>query len=211
MVIRRPTLALILTLWTQPPPPALTQVGPGPSPPARPKPRAGRSHGSMTGGPGPETRVATKRRPAVGPGGWPPVLSLSSTLWKRNPSPNKRGQNGLSLSMLSRRPIQLPPPGRNDCGPGGRRGTIPGPARRVARAAWQACLGGGAGRPLELALTRTPSPDGGYAQPGGLHPPLTQRGSRRGERGPGSLALMGVRLAGCRLVLRPEIRGSRAA
>jgi hypothetical protein len=27
--------------------------------------------------------------------------------------------------MLSRRPIQLPPPGRNDCGPGGRRGTIP--------------------------------------------------------------------------------------
>jgi hypothetical protein len=38
---------------------------------------------------------------------------------------NKRGRNGLSLSMLSRRPIQLPPPGRNDCGPGGRRGTIP--------------------------------------------------------------------------------------
>jgi hypothetical protein len=42
-----------------------------------------------------------------------------------NPSPNKRGRNGLSLSMLSRRPIQLPPLGRNDCGPGGRRGTIP--------------------------------------------------------------------------------------
>jgi hypothetical protein len=47
------------------------------------------------------------------------------SLWKRNPSPNKRGRNGLSLSMLSRRPIQLPPPGRNDCGPGGRRRTIP--------------------------------------------------------------------------------------
>jgi hypothetical protein len=40
-------------------------------------------------------------------------------------SANKRGRNGLSLSMLSRRPIQLPPPGRNDCGSGGRRGTIP--------------------------------------------------------------------------------------
>jgi hypothetical protein len=47
------------------------------------------------------------------------------SLWKRNPSPNKRGRNGLSLSMLSWRPIQLPPPGCNDCGPGGRRGTIP--------------------------------------------------------------------------------------
>jgi hypothetical protein len=47
------------------------------------------------------------------------------SLWKRNPSPNKRGRNRLSLSMLSRPPIQLPPPGRNDCGPGGRRGTIP--------------------------------------------------------------------------------------
>jgi hypothetical protein len=72
--------------------------------------------------------------------------------WKRNPSPNKRGRNGLSLSTgfcqatwrypelslstgfcqatwpypeLSRRPVQMPPPGRNDCGPGGRRGTIP--------------------------------------------------------------------------------------
>jgi hypothetical protein len=30
---------------------------------------------------------------------------LSLWLWKRNPSPNKRGRNGLSLSMLSRRPI----------------------------------------------------------------------------------------------------------
>jgi hypothetical protein len=29
------------------------------------------------------------------------------------------------LSILSRRPIQLPPLGRNDFGPGGRRGTIP--------------------------------------------------------------------------------------
>jgi hypothetical protein len=38
---------------------------------------------------------------------------------------NKRGRKGLSLSMLSQRPIQMPPPGRNDCGPGGRRGTIP--------------------------------------------------------------------------------------
>jgi hypothetical protein len=33
---------------------------------------------------------------------------------------HKRGRNGLSLRMLSRRPIQLPSPGRNDCSPGGR-------------------------------------------------------------------------------------------
>jgi hypothetical protein len=45
------------------------------------------------------------------------------------------GRNGLSLSIglcqatwqypeLSRRPVQVPPPDRTDCGPGGRRGTI---------------------------------------------------------------------------------------
>jgi hypothetical protein len=53
------------------------------------------------------------------------VLHWRLSLWKRNPSPNKRGRNGLSLSMLSRRPIQLPLLGRNDCAPGSRRGTIP--------------------------------------------------------------------------------------
>jgi hypothetical protein len=48
--------------------------------------------------------------------------------WKRNPSPNKRRRNGLSLSNglcqtiwqypePSRRPVQMPPPGRTDCGP----------------------------------------------------------------------------------------------
>jgi hypothetical protein len=37
----------------------------------------------------------------------------------------ERTQSEPCLSMLSRRPIQLPPLGRNDCGPGGRRGTIP--------------------------------------------------------------------------------------
>jgi hypothetical protein len=41
------------------------------------------------------------------------------TLVSIHPSPNKRGRNGLSLSMLSRHPVQLPPPGCIDCGPGG--------------------------------------------------------------------------------------------
>jgi hypothetical protein len=53
-----------------------------------------------------------------------PWYGLTRTLLPIS-DPNKRGRNGLSLSMLSRRPIQLPPPGRNDCGPGVRRGTIP--------------------------------------------------------------------------------------
>jgi hypothetical protein len=73
-------------------------------------------------------------------------------------------------------------------------------------AAWQACLGGAAGRALALALTRTPAPDGGYARRGGLHPPPTPGRGRRGARGPGSRALVGVGLAGSWLVLRPETR-----
>jgi hypothetical protein len=51
-------------------------------------------------------------------------LGYCRRLCKRNPSPNKRGRNGLSLSMLSRRLVQLPPSGCIDCGSGGRRGTI---------------------------------------------------------------------------------------
>jgi hypothetical protein len=58
-------------------------------------------------------------------------------LWKveTNPSLNKRRQNGLGLSTgpcqatwqhppeFSWSPVQKPSPGRNDCGPGDRRGT----------------------------------------------------------------------------------------
>jgi hypothetical protein len=59
-------------------------------------------------------------------------------LWKRNPSPNKRRRNGLSLSTglcqatrssAGARPrCHQVPTGRNDCGPGGRRGTTQDPS-----------------------------------------------------------------------------------
>jgi hypothetical protein len=68
----------------------------------------------------------------------PALVPVTCGQWKQNPSPNKRGRNGLSLSMLSRRPIagsaiQLPPPGRNDCGPEGRRGSCCMLACRLCR------------------------------------------------------------------------------
>jgi hypothetical protein len=47
--------------------------------------------------------------------------------------------------LLSRRPIQLPPPGRNDCGPGGRRGTIPYHTIRGRASAGQRARPGEAG------------------------------------------------------------------
>jgi hypothetical protein len=40
-------------------------------------------------------------------------------------SEHARTERTGSLSMLSRRPVQLPPPGRNDCGPVGRTGATP--------------------------------------------------------------------------------------
>jgi hypothetical protein len=65
-------------------------------------------------------------------------LSYRWRLWKRNPSPiseqaqTERTQSehwalpgNLQYPELSRRPVQMPPPGSTDCGPGGRRGTIP--------------------------------------------------------------------------------------
>jgi hypothetical protein len=94
--------------------------------------------------------------------------------WKRNPSPNKRGWNGLSLSMLSWRPIQLPPAGRNDCGPGGRRGTIPYHTMPYHTAAYPAggeggvagVLGRGRRARSGTSSDPNPAPDGGYARPG---------------------------------------------
>jgi hypothetical protein len=75
----------------------------------------------------------------------------------------------LSLSPFRPlRPIQLPPPGRNDCGPGGRRGTIPYHTRlryraaksrvRIMRGSEQSGPGGPPGPGGRPRLGRLPSP-----------------------------------------------------
>jgi hypothetical protein len=99
------------------------------------------------------------------------------------------------LRRLSRRPnsIQMPPPGRNDCGPGGRRGTIP--------------VVGVSGRGGRARSGASPDPKPGprrllRSAGAGLHAPLTPGRGRRDERGPGAWALVGARLAGCWLALR---------
>jgi hypothetical protein len=73
------------------------------------------------------------------------------------PISEQRGGNGLSLSLLSRRPFQLPPPGRNDCGPGGRRGTIPYRTIRLYHTTYMGVTGVSQPRRTSRTLT-LPSP-----------------------------------------------------